>query len=158
MHIPRCYTKQSVSIQLQLWSIYVLTQKKSESTCKICALHCYSIVLAWPGVAAAAVSPAAIRAHRIIRRALLQLEAGRRRRRRCTRQGPCWARGWQTLARPPPSRPSGRCPTKVSANPCFSLSFFCSLCTPVVTLESDTRYTRGIFRGRCSKLDGIFIA
>jgi len=60
----------------------------------------------------AAASPK-VTALRIIRRALRQCGAGRRRRRRCTQQEPCWARGWLTLARPPPSRPSGRCRIKV---------------------------------------------
>lgn len=98
----------------------------------------FSTVLAWPEVAAvetaaaeaavaavgwactfvlaevavAAESPK-VTALRIIRRALRQRGAGRLRRRRCTRQEPCWARGWPTLARLPPSRPSGRCRIKV---------------------------------------------
>lgn len=63
-------------------------------------------------VEVAAESPK-VTAFRIIRRALRQCGAGRRRRRRCTQQEPCWARGWLTLARPPPSRPSGRCRIKV---------------------------------------------
>lgn len=62
---------------------------------------------------AVAASPK-VTALRITRQVLRQRGAGKRRRRRCTRQEPCWARGWLTLARPPPNRPSGRCHIKVS--------------------------------------------
>lgn len=71
-----------------------------------------TFVLAEAAVAVAA-SPK-VTALRITRQVLRQRGAGKRRRRRCTRQEPCWARGWLTLARPPPNRPSGKCHIKVS--------------------------------------------
>lgn len=76
-----------------------------------------TFVLAEAAVAVAA-SPE-VTALRITRQVLRQRGAGKRRRRRCTRQEPCWARGWLTLARPPPNRPSGRCHTKVGQTSLF---------------------------------------
>ena len=80
-----------------------------------------------------------VTALRITRQVLRQRGAGKRRRRRCTRQERCWARGWLTLARPPPNRPSGRCHIKVGPASClsFSLSLSLSFCIYAVKKHHD---------------------